>query len=442
MTGAARIVLVAIAAGPAIFGLVLPDRGAKGPLKLIAGGDLLGYIAPCGCTKPMLGGMTRRGGLVKILEESGDVVKVENGDLTEASGRQDQIKAETVVDMLGALKYDALNLGERDFQLGLPYLRSLQERTKMSFLSANVFLKDGPRVFPPYTLVTKSSGGAPKRVAILGLLSSEHGDLVSTMNPELEVRDPEAALQEILPAIASLSDVRILLFHGSKEEAKHIAEHFPAFQMVVYSHEDDPPATELKVAGVPLVCAGKNGRRLAVATLAEGSEERFEKVEYKPLEPSLVDEVAVEAIRLDYLKRLRSEDLLSTIPRAKLRDGEAFAGSSVCRSCHSAAHESWTASKHSKALATLEKVQHEADPECVPCHVVGLDKEQGFASRAKSADLANVGCESCHGPGQKHMESPSEHRLGKAGEASCKPCHIPDHSPGFEFKTYWDRIKH
>jgi hypothetical protein len=179
-----------------------------------------------------------------------------------------------------------------------------------------------------------------------------------------------------------------------------------------------------------------------MATLDAQGEAGFGKVEYKTLDPSLADDAAVEAIRMDYLKRLGGENLLSAVPRSKLREGEGFAGSAACRGCHGAAHEAWVISKHAKALSTLEKVKHDVDPECVPCHVVGLDKEQGFESRTKTADLADVGCESCHGPGQKHMESPSEHRLGKAGDASCKACHIPDHSPGFDFKAYWDRIKH
>jgi len=93
-------------------------------------------------------------------------------------------------------------------------------------------------------------------------------------------------------------------------------------------------------------------------------------------------------------------------------------------------------------LATLEAEMQDRDPECISCHVVGVDKIEGFRDRKSTSDLADVGCESCHGPGQAHSLAPMQNAMPKIDEKSCNSCHVPAHSPGFDYSTYWPPIAH
>ena len=73
--------------------------------------------------------------------------------------------------------------------------------------------------------------------------------------------------------------------------------------------------------------------------------------------------------------------------------------------------------------------------------------------------MIDVGCESCHGPGQKHVaaemgaDSALQEKLQQAmvvtvqqaRESSvhwCVNCHDLDNSPDFDFDTYWPEVAH
>ena len=32
--------------------------------------------------------------------------------------------------------------------------------------------------------------------------------------------------------------------------------------------------------------------------------------------------------------------------------------------------------------------------------------------------------------------------MPKVGKESCMTCHVPDHSPTFDYESYWEKIKH
>jgi hypothetical protein len=93
-----------------------------------------------------------------------------------------------------------------------------------------------------------------------------------------------------------------------------------------------------------------------------------------------------------------------------------YIGAAQCEKCHKSEDKIWKGTPHSHALNALVNVATKPtlrnfDPECVVCHVVGLRTQSGFVSVAKTPQLANVGCESCHGPGSGHAANPGDKDL-------------------------------
>jgi hypothetical protein len=118
-----------------------------------------------------------------------------------------------------------------------------------------------------------------------------------------------------------------------------------------------------------------------------------------------------------------------------------YVGSAACLDCHPDPATVWEASKHHHAWETLEAVGKQHHLNCTGCHVTGWQKPGGVCRLDKVAGREDVGCESCHGPGSKHVDAPGPTTIvGKPGEAVCVTCHNRENSPHFDFATYLPRI--
>jgi len=125
-----------------------------------------------------------------------------------------------------------------------------------------------------------------------------------------------------------------------------------------------------------------------------------------------------------------------------------YVGSDACQSCHESEFKTWSASGHAHAVATLEKAGKAGQSDCLQCHTTGFGKPGGFPTGgAVSAhpDLARVGCESCHGPGGKHIGDGARRigtivSLGDKCDSCvilqiCGSCHDAANDADFEFSV-------
>lgn len=402
-------------------------------------GQLDGYLIPCGCSSPMIGGLARR---AKALQNpSRDyVIRVENGDLVAGTWRQDQLKADTIVSALALMKYDAICLGEKDFALGIEALRALQTNFKGEFLCANAVDTRGKPYFASSVALKRKVQGSMVSIIVVGVLSDALGKEVQEKDPEIRFVSAKSALAQMALNVSD-PGLRVLMVHGTFDEAAELSKAFPGFGLVVYAHGPADPVNARGVGSSKLVSAGSSGKHLGIADLLGASgRPSIGKVSSVSLTPELGEESETLSLIRFYQTRIEQEGLLAQVPKSVSLEG-LFAGSSACADCHPKAHTSWQESRHSKALGTLVQIGHDGDPECVSCHVVGLTKQGGFRSRADTPDLANVGCEACHGPSSKHIADPNTPPPSK-GKESCATCHDSAHSPRFDYASYWKRVKH
>lgn len=122
-----------------------------------------------------------------------------------------------------------------------------------------------------------------------------------------------------------------------------------------------------------------------------------------------------------------------------------FVGADTCATCHVAEHRQWLTTPHASAMQTLRKVNRGLHPGCVPCHVVGYDREGGYQISAPQASLEGVQCETCHGSGAEHVRAPSRANIRRSPDRNvCVECHNTDHSDEFDarYPRALDAVRH
>ncbi|HVL38975.1 MAG TPA: multiheme c-type cytochrome [Fimbriimonadaceae bacterium] len=416
-----RVPLLLLAVGAAGFMAPSPQTGE--PWTFILGGDTDGYLSPCGCTKPMSGGIRRRATAVETLRVKDRTVLLENGGLVSGSGRQDELKAEALAESLGGLSVDAIHYGPSEAKLGAGALLSLAQ------------LSGGRLVTSHLRRPTEEL--SPVQVAgpfVIGAATTAPGALAGLLGePPLST---EAAVQNLIEVAADLGATPVLMLQGDEARATALAQKFPKLALILYRSSGDPPAAPKQVGGTLLVTPGEKNKHLVRVRYQDGRWSGYLPVR---LSPEFHDHDQVSRFYRTYLKRVDEEGLLDKLPRAQT---PKFVGSKACGKCHSEAMKVLEGTTHFRALETLEKDFHNRDPDCVGCHVTGLESVKGFRSRAATPDLAHVGCESCHGPGADHAAAPFKVKLPQVGETSCLKCHTGDTSPKFDFAEYWARVRH
>ena len=119
---------------------------------------------------------------------------------------------------------------------------------------------------------------------------------------------------------------------------------------------------------------------------------------------------------------------------------KTYLGSNACKECHEEQYKSFKSyAKKAHAYWSVQKMLHavtEAElKRCYECHTTGYGKPGGFVSQEKTPELAEVGCESCHGPGSVHAQSQARKDIKfKLGTKDCEACHSAERVAAFNFK--------
>lgn len=376
-------------------------------------GNELGELKPCGCSGGQLGGLDRRSAILDTVPEKKRLI-IDTGSFVKSDGEQDLIKYHIIVEALQQLDYNLVSLNEKDIEIGrnIGMLDSIESAFDIisSHGTADI---DVPAKF------TKKFSLKGRTVLLT----------VAAFDPE---STPVEEIEGLFALPSGVPTLNILILNNNNPGTiESIAKAAPFVDCVVCPSESDEPIVIGNPDKRPLVFSvGRFGRYVcglkvtAPATLGQRLRLVFKAL---AVEEGLPKEESLVRLYEDYQQIVKDRNLLEKHPRFALPDGLEYAGSKSCKPCHGYEYETWSSNPHAKAFSTLEQAGSQFDPECVVCHVIGMDYESGFISQQDTGHLINVGCENCHGPGSEHILTAGATELTEP-KSTCIDCHTPDHS--------------
>lgn len=401
-----------------------PRSQTRGGSKVVIflTGNELGSLRPCGCSGGQLGGIEKRLSVFDRISPQRRMV-IDTGNLSAGDGEQDLIKFGIFWEAFKLLKYDLVCLTSQDLVVAehLGLLSSPQQAFGLVEDREGAFQVSRKR-FPDLGLTVNvaafDSRTTPAEDAANLFATGPGGSALNI----LILRDADRGL--LLDLIAKSKGIDCIIFPSDADEPHILSE----------------------AGATPLVITvGRLGRyvgRLMATIPTQGARPVLEYGSI-PVVEDLPDDAALVQLYKRYQQLVSAANLLENYPRFPLPDDLTFTGSESCKGCHSYEYGMWSEKSHAIALDSLRKVGSDRDPECVICHVIGMEYESGYISETRTPHLKDVGCENCHGPGSEHVKS-----FGKTAtrepKMSCLACHTAEKSAGYagHEEEYMEKIKH
>ncbi len=388
-------------------------------------GNILSTLKPCGCTTGQLGGLDRRPAVLSTAPADRRLI-IDTGNFLRQDTPQDRIKLGILLQALTLLEYNLVHFESNDLQL-------ISEMGLMDTLSCETIAPGSSEIGPTFERTfTISDRELVVQVATVSVRDFEQTNLSQLFDSQRDTANVillivDSAETDFINRIAATNRVDVIIVPATATEPR-IVDRSRKKPLVISVGKFGEYVTRLLLQVKP-----DNTVAIGFSDIAI--------VESYPSDEALVD------LYKFYQTLVRDEGLLDKVPQVPLPDGLQYTGSKKCQTCHEYEYAQWSTKLHAKAYPTLVKVDHQYDPECVQCHVIGLGYETGFKNESSPEDLRNVGCESCHGPGSQHIESVlTQKNYVSTGQprSKCTDCHTTEHSPKFygNEKEYFQKIIH
>ena len=491
-------VLVAIALTASVAG---PGNAGPGDkrLTLFYTAEVHGTLEPCGCTSDPLGDIARYATVVREARKQGNAVLVlDAGGLSypESSTKKekatDALRAQFLASELGKLGTFASGLAETDVGTGAEVVpRRLAVNLGASPAVAGSLLETAGGIKVGVFGVADPALGARLGVAAQDPVASARREVERLRGAGADLVVALAPVEKPLARRLAREAAPDFVVHGrqvlhGQPRAERVGSSFvvaPADELQRVGRIDlvwrgrgtlvdagGPEASALrrveidkaigrldeqlanwaadKTGGDATFIAGKRAEREALVAERKGLDAPWSppatgsyfQNRLIPLRRALPRDqgIATAMRRLD--AKVAAVNLRTAAePAPREPDRPYYVGDGKCVGCHKPAMALWKKTVHAKAWRTLVEGGKQHDYKCVSCHVTGYG-EVGGSSLGHTDRLRDVQCETCHGPGSKHvaeegLEDPPAVHL-KTPATTCTVCHNEQHSDTFQYEAY------
>ncbi|BDH46772.1 bifunctional UDP-sugar hydrolase/5'-nucleotidase [Salmonella enterica subsp. enterica serovar Choleraesuis] len=187
-----------------------------------------------------------------VTEQGGSVLVLSGGDINTGVPESDLQDAEPDFRGMNLIGYDAMAVGNHEFDKPLSVLRQQEKLAKFPFLSANIYQKStGERLFKPWAIFQRQG----LKIAVIGLTTDDTAKIGNPENfADIDFRRPAGEAQLVIQELQvnEKPDVIMAVTHmGHYDNGKHgsnapgdveLARELPkgALSLIVGGHSQDP----------------------------------------------------------------------------------------------------------------------------------------------------------------------------------------------------------
>jgi hypothetical protein len=367
-----------------------------------------------------------------------------------------RLTADLIVSAYNVMGCDVFNVGGYDLSLGIDYLLQKEAQSNSTYISANLFSRHGKRLFKPY--VIKAVGGV--RIGIFGLIDGRLKLDKIPSGHKIVAQDPYEASRG---AVAELKeehgvDFVVLLTDMMDRSLRRMALLGLPIDLIIGSDKRNKIALPIVVGNSYITHLDRGGKSVGRADIHRRSvaqaEHRVEaqsrrgtrigdwslRHRFVQLRLSFPDHPTVGRMVDEVTKRISAaqQDLMTQSDDGSESDcGKRYVGVDTCADCHAGRHKTWLATGHARAYEALVKKNRQFDEACVVCHALAYECDKESLDLKSVEAFSNVQCESCHGPGDLHVQSRGEQPMivERETQRSCLRCHTPERSSVSDFGT-------
>ncbi|MGB9857042.1 MAG: bifunctional metallophosphatase/5'-nucleotidase [Dictyoglomaceae bacterium] len=189
------------------------------------------------------------------------------GDMFQGTPQSNIFRGEPVVEIMNYLKFDAMAVGNHEFDWGQETLQKLSSISNFPYLSANIVDSQGKYLpyLKPYVILERKG----LKIAIIGLTTPETAYITKPdYVKDLKFLDPAEILPNIIEEVRNKgADLVIVLSHLGFDADKVLAEKVSGIDVIVGGHSHTVVTNPQVVRGVIITQAGYNGIYLGVLEL-------------------------------------------------------------------------------------------------------------------------------------------------------------------------------
>ena len=142
-------------------------------------------------------------GIVNDYRSKGTTLVFDSGDSFQGLPISNSSKGEDMATVMNAVGFDAMTVGNHEFDFGLDQLRRLSKQINFPIITSNVYV-NGVRLFQPSTIVDKTPGVDGDEVVVIGVTTPETATKTHPRNiPGVSFTDPITEVKAVVDQVES-----------------------------------------------------------------------------------------------------------------------------------------------------------------------------------------------------------------------------------------------